>query len=85
MDNGAETPAPRPLTAMRSAAPAARKSTATYEQKFMMNMIDHHRMAVEIGEICLDKAVHEELRDLCASIIAVQSAEIRRMQRWLQN
>lgn len=85
IDNGIEAPATRPLTSVRSAAPAPSRSAATYEQKFMMNMIDHHQMAVEMAEICLDKAVHEELRDLCASIIAVQSAEIRRMQRWLQD
>jgi uncharacterized protein (DUF305 family) len=50
----------------------------------MENMIDHHAMAVAMAEICLDKAVHEELRTLCGSIITSQSQQIRQMQTWLQ-
>lgn len=51
----------------------------------MTGMIDHHQMAIEMSEICLTKAVHEELRQLCESIIAAQSREIQQMQNWLQN
>lgn len=85
VDSGLEAPAARSLTSIRNAAPSPSRSTTTYEQKFMMNMIDHHQMAIEMAELCLAKAVHQELRDLCSSIIAVQSAEIRRMQRWLRD
>lgn len=51
---------------------------------FMQDMLDHHMMAIMMSELCLEKAVHEELRALCADIIAAQRAEIEQMQAWLQ-
>ena len=66
---------------LNTAAPDRR--TARFEIDFMQDMIDHHAMAVEMAEICLTKAVHEELRAMCENIIAAQSAEIERMQTWL--
>ena len=70
--------------ASTDSSPAPSQSAANFEIKFMQNMIDHHQMAVEMAEICLTNAVHEELRSVCSDIIAAQSAEIRQMQRWLQ-
>lgn len=67
-----------------ASAPAPSPSTANFEIRFMTGMIDHHQMAVEMAEICLSKAVHEELRSMCQNIIATQSAEIQEMQSWLQ-
>ncbi|HWO94744.1 MAG TPA: DUF305 domain-containing protein [Dehalococcoidia bacterium] len=64
--------------------PAPDRSTARYEIDFMQDMIDHHAMAVMMAEMCVEKAVHEELRRLCEDIIAAQSAEIQQMQGWLQ-
>jgi len=65
--------------------PAPDKARAKYEIDFMKNMIDHHAMAIEMAEICLDRAVHEELRSLCQNIIAAQSEEIQQMQSWLSS
>ena len=65
-------------------APAPATSTANYEIKFMTNMIDHHQMAIEMAQLCLTRAVHSELGELCQSIISAQSAEIQQMQSWLQ-
>ena len=73
-----------PVPASTDSSPAPSQSAANFEIKFMQNMIDHHQMAVEMAEICLTNAVHEELRSVCSDIIATQSAEIRQMQRWLQ-
>jgi uncharacterized protein (DUF305 family) len=67
------------------AAPAPSPSAASFEQKFMTDMIDHHHMAVMMAEVCLEKAVHEELRTMCENIIATQSAEIQLMQTWLRD
>ena len=67
---------------LSSAAPAS--GTARYEIRFLQDMIDHHAMAVETARLCVAKAVHEELRQLCEQIIAAQSAEIEQMQRWLE-
>lgn len=63
--------------------PAPEKSTARYEVDFMTDMIDHHAMAIMMAEMCLDKAVHEELESMCADIIAAQQAEIETLQGWL--
>jgi uncharacterized protein (DUF305 family) len=65
--------------------PASRLAAANYETKFMTDMIDHHMMAVMTSEVCLEEAVHEELRTMCQEIIAAQTAEIAQMQSWLQD
>ena len=49
----------------------------------MENMIDHHAMAVHMGEMCLAKAVHQELRAMCQEIVTSQQQEIATMQQWL--
>ncbi len=66
-------------------APAPATPTAKYEIRFLEGMINHHAMAVEEGEICLDRATHEELLALCQNIIATQSQEIELMQSWLSD
>jgi len=66
-------------------APAPDQSAARFEVDFLMDMIDHHAMAVEMAEICIDKAVHEELRAMCEEIKTSQSAQIEQMQGWLQD
>jgi len=63
--------------------PAPDQSTARFEADFLMDMIDHHAMAVEMAEICLDKAIHPELGVMCESIRASQSQQISEMQTWL--
>lgn len=66
-------------------APVASEQTARFEVDFLTGMIDHHAMAVSMAEICLEKAVHDELIATCESIITSQSAQIEQMQTWLQN
>lgn len=66
-------------------APASNSGTANFETKFMTDMIDHHAMAVHMGEMCLEKAIHEELRMACEEIIATQTQEIELMQSWLSS
>jgi uncharacterized protein (DUF305 family) len=87
-----DTPAPAAIagvpsaggTVTTSSTAAPSPAAANYEQKFMMGMIDHHQMAVETAEMCVSKAVHDELRQLCQSIIAAQTQEIQQMQDWLR-
>jgi uncharacterized protein (DUF305 family) len=74
------------LTALASPVaadePAPDKSTARFEVDFLMDMIDHHAMAVEMADMCIQKAVHDDLRAMCESISASQSAQIDQMQSW---
>jgi len=65
--------------------PAPDQSTARYEVDFLMDMIDHHAMAVQMADMCTDKAVHEDLRAMCEDIKTSQSAQIDQMQGWLQD
>ncbi|WP_299168273.1 DUF305 domain-containing protein [uncultured Arthrobacter sp.] len=66
-------------------APAQSEQVASYEVDFLKNMIDHHTMAIMMGQTCLEKATHDELVQLCSSIIASQSAQVEMMQGWLQD
>lgn len=63
--------------------PAPNPGTAGFEIRFLSDMIDHHAMAVEMGELCLERAVHEELTAMCSDIVASQQQEIETMQAWL--
>ncbi len=65
--------------------PAPTRAQAQYEVRFLTNMIDHHAMASQMAQICLVKAVHEELGTLCQQIITAQQQEIVTMQGWLQD
>lgn len=56
---------------------------AQAETRFLLEMIDHHQVAVEMGKLCPTRAPHAELRTLCANVVTTQSAEIERMQEWL--
>ncbi|MBI3964988.1 MAG: DUF305 domain-containing protein [Chloroflexi bacterium] len=49
----------------------------------MEDMIDHHQMAVHTATMCMEKAIHPELRDLCQQIVTTQTQEIQMMQSWL--
>lgn len=69
----------------RAAEPAPDPATADYEVRFMTKMIDHHMMAVMMGEMCIERAIHPELTTMCQDIVANQTAEIETMQAWLQD
>lgn len=66
-------------------APAPTQATATFEVSFMQNMIDHHQMAIMMAEMCVAKAMHDQLRGLCQTIASTQMAEIDNMQSWLDD
>ena len=63
--------------------PAPGNAQARFEADFLTDMIDHHAMAVDMAAMCIDKAVHDELRSLCQDISATQSQEIETMQSGL--
>jgi uncharacterized protein (DUF305 family) len=67
----------------RADAPAPDEATRTFETRFMHEMVEHHMMAVHMGMICLDKAVHQELRAMCQDIVTTQQQEIATMEQWL--
>ncbi|MHB1133223.1 MAG: DUF305 domain-containing protein [Chloroflexota bacterium] len=68
-----------------ASAPAPDTATAKFEVRFMQDMIEHHMMAVEMAEMCVEEAVHPELVTLCQSIVDAQMMEIAEMQTWLMD
>lgn len=46
------------------------------DEAFIYAMVPHHRDAVEMAKVALDKAGHEEIRRLARDIISTQRAEI---------
>lgn len=58
-------------------------SGAAFEIEFMQEMIRHHRAAVVKSSQCIERAYHDELQDLCSTIVRTQLAEIEQMQAWL--
>jgi uncharacterized protein (DUF305 family) len=69
-----------PLPAAQAKAPAGR-----YDRAFLIDMIGHHAMAVDMAEMAREKATHDELQQAAEEIIRTQTAEIRRMRAWLRN
>jgi uncharacterized protein (DUF305 family) len=55
-----------------------------FDQRFLEAMISHHQGAIDMAEMALEQAEHEEIRTLAASILEVQSVEIKQMRGWLQ-
>lgn len=71
--------------------PAPDQRQARFEVDFMTDTIDHHFLAVQMGEMCLDKATapppssDQTLRDTCAQIVATQTQQIEQLQTWLED
>ena len=73
------------LLVVLAIAPLAQASGSrgSFDRKFMREMIGHHAMAVEMAEMAVEKSTHPELKRVSEGIVRSQSAEIKRMQRWL--
>lgn len=53
-----------------------------FDLMFIDMMIPHHESAVVMAQIALERAEHEEIRQLATEIIAVQTEEIAQLQAW---
>jgi uncharacterized protein (DUF305 family) len=54
-----------------------------FEQRFIQAMIPHHESAITMARDALQKAEHQEIKNLASAIITAQQAEIDQMQQWL--
>jgi uncharacterized protein (DUF305 family) len=73
------------LGALAIAAPAsANAPRSKADRAFLVDMVGHHAMAVEMAEMAKEKATHQELKDLADDIIRTQTAEMDRMRTWLK-
>lgn len=53
-----------------------------YDRLFIANMIAHHQGAVDMAELALTSAKHQEIKDLSTAIVSAQKAEIKDMISW---
>lgn len=53
-----------------------------FDAMFIDSMIEHHQGAIDMAEMALEKAEHEEIRTLSEQIVAAQTTEIEQMQGW---
>lgn len=58
------------------------KSGDSFDQAFLSEMIVHHQGAVEMAELALANAKHQEIKDLAGGIISAQNKEIAEMKAW---
>lgn len=65
--------------------PASNQNVATIEREFLAGMIPHHRGAIDMTKMCLEKAIHAELRELCEKDMRDQNREKDLMAGYLQN
>lgn len=63
--------------------PAPNERQARFEIRFLESMMDHHLGGIQMSQVCVQKALHPELRQACQNIIAAQTSEIQQMQSWL--
>jgi uncharacterized protein (DUF305 family) len=72
-------------TSVQASGPAPTRDQQQFEIRFLTEMIDHHAMAVMMADLCLERATHPELRQLCHNIKEAQTEEIVTMQTWLED
>lgn len=61
-----------------------RPAAAQFEVPYMRFTIDHHAMGIMMASLCTEKAVHEQLRNLCERNARAQTRELAQLQSWLQ-
>jgi uncharacterized protein (DUF305 family) len=67
------------VTPVLANQPAPDPGAARIETDFLMGMVPHHRSAVAMAEMALEKASHQELKDKARVIIDDQNREIEQM------
>lgn len=58
------------------------KTGDDFDRAFISEMILHHRGAVEMAQLALTNAKHQEIKDLANAIISAQNKEIADMETW---
>lgn len=61
------------------------KTGDAFDQAFLAEMIVHHQGAVEMAQLALTNAKHQEIKDLANGIISAQNKEIAEMKAWQKN
>lgn len=81
MGNGGQTMSMEDMMASMNAELEGKTGDA-FDQAFISEMIMHHQGAVEMAELALTNAKHQEIKDLANAIISAQNKEIADMKAW---
>ena len=58
------------------------KTGDVFDQAFLAEMIVHHQGAIDMANLALTTAKHQEIKDLAIGIIKAQTTEIAQMKAW---
>ncbi|MBY0328586.1 DUF305 domain-containing protein [Patescibacteria group bacterium] len=58
------------------------KTGDAFDQVFLSEMIVHHQGAIDMAELALTDAKHQEIKDLAKAIVSAQTKEISEMKAW---
>jgi len=58
------------------------KTGDDFDQAFLSEMIVHHQGAIDMAELALTGAKHQEIKDLAKEIVNAQTKEIAEMKTW---
>jgi uncharacterized protein (DUF305 family) len=72
------------LLTTEAEGPALRMNEREFEVEFMSRMADHHAGALIMAQLCREKAMHQELKNLCEEMAALQAEEIATLKSWLK-
>lgn len=61
------------------------KTGDDFDRAFIQMMIPHHEGAIDMAELALENAKHEEMKQLARDIIEAQQREIDMMLEWQKN
>ncbi len=58
------------------------KTGDTFDKAFMSEMIVHHQGAIDMANLALANAKHQEVKALARGIVTAQTTEIQQMKDW---
>ncbi len=58
------------------------KTGDAFDKAFMSEMIVHHQGAIDMANLALTNAKHQEIKDLAKNIVTAQTSEITEMKNW---
>jgi uncharacterized protein (DUF305 family) len=52
------------------------------DERFIDAMVPHHQGAIEMAQVALENAEHDEIKQLAENIVSAQQREIEQMKQW---
>jgi uncharacterized protein (DUF305 family) len=58
------------------------KTGDAFDQAFLAEMVIHHQGAIDMAELAMANAKHQEIKNLSKAIVSAQTKEIAEMKAW---